>query len=86
MIQIRKHRLWGTVRIALLAMTLVGVLSGGLCLHAASFQQSVTELGLTEIPGDRTTPSFRLADLEGRMVSLQDYQGKVVMLYFWATW
>jgi peroxiredoxin len=46
----------------------------------------VTELGLTEIPGDRTAPSFRLPDLEGRMVSLHDHQGKVVMLYFWTTW
>jgi cytochrome oxidase Cu insertion factor (SCO1/SenC/PrrC family) len=86
MMQIRNHRLWGTVRVALLAMTLVGVLSGSLRLHAASIQQSVTELGLTEIPGDRIASSFRLPDLEGRMVSLQEHQGKVVMLYFWTTW
>lgn len=82
----RNHCLWGTVHVALLAMMLVGLLSGGSCLHAASLQQSVTELGLTEIPGDRTAPSFRLPDLEGRMVSLHDHQGKVVMLYFWTTW
>lgn len=86
MMQIRNHRLWGTFRVTLLAMTLVGVLTGGFRLHAASLQQSVMELGLTEIPGDLTAPSFRLPDLEGRMVSLQDYQGKVVMLYFWTTW
>ena len=86
MMQIGNHRLWGTLRITLLAMTLVGVLTGGSRLHAASPQQSVTALGLTEIPSDLAAPAFRLPDLEGRIVSLQDYQGKVVMLYFWTTW
>ncbi len=86
MMQIRNHRLRGTFRVTFLAMTLVGVLTGGSRLHAASFRQSVTELGLTEIPGDLAAPAFHLPDLEGRMVSLQDYQGKVVMLYFWTTW
>lgn len=31
-------------------------------------------------------PDFRLMDLHGNAVSLSDYQGKVVLLNFWATW
>jgi len=31
-------------------------------------------------------PSFTLTDLHGQTVSLSDYQGKVVLLNFWASW
>jgi len=31
-------------------------------------------------------PNFQLRDMEGRMVTLSDLRGKVVLLNFWATW
>ena len=31
-------------------------------------------------------PNFTLPDLDGKMVSLADYRGKVVFLNIWATW
>ena len=31
-------------------------------------------------------PDFTLADINGNVVSLSDYQGKVVFIDFWATW
>ena len=31
-------------------------------------------------------PEFELKDLQGKSVRLSDYQGKVVLLNFWATW
>lgn len=31
-------------------------------------------------------PSFRLKDLNGEEVTLEDYRGKVIFLNFWATW
>jgi thiol-disulfide isomerase/thioredoxin len=31
-------------------------------------------------------PSFDLRDINGRTVRLSDYQGKVVLINFWATW
>lgn len=34
----------------------------------------------------RTAPPLVGTDLDGKMVSLEDYRGKVVLLDFWATW
>lgn len=31
-------------------------------------------------------PDFTLTDLDGEQVSLSDYEGKVIILNFWATW
>jgi cytochrome c biogenesis protein CcmG/thiol:disulfide interchange protein DsbE len=36
--------------------------------------------------GSDQAPAFRLAGLDGKPASLADYQGKVVVLDFWATW
>ncbi|MBO9153492.1 redoxin domain-containing protein [Chitinophaga sp. GCM10012297] len=35
---------------------------------------------------DTVAPGFALRDLNGKMVSLSDFRGKVVVLDFWATW
>lgn len=34
----------------------------------------------------RPAPHFTLKDLEGRRVSLNEFDGKIVLLDFWATW
>ena len=31
-------------------------------------------------------PAFALPDLDGKTVRLADFRGKVLMLFFWATW
>lgn len=31
-------------------------------------------------------PEFELADVDGKMVKLSDFKGKVVLVNFWATW
>jgi len=46
----------------------------------------VKALGLLEPEKPITAPSFTLPDLRGKPVSLQEFQGKVVFLNFWATW
>lgn len=43
-------------------------------------------LGLQPYEPPKPAPAFALPDLEGRTVRLEDYRGKVVLLYFWATW
>jgi len=42
-------------------------------------------------PGERAeigqpAPCIQLKDLDGKLVSLSDYKGKIVLLDFWATW
>ena len=34
----------------------------------------------------KPAPAFALPDLQGKTVHLEDFRGKVVMLFFWATW
>lgn len=41
--------------------------------------------GVTPVPPVRVPPPT-LRDVGGRRVSLADFKGHVVMLYFWATW
>lgn len=36
-------------------------------------------------PGEKP-PAFKLPDLDGKMHSLSSYEGKVVLLNFWASW
>mgnify|MGYP002079002422 CR=1 FL=1 len=45
--------------------------------------ESFTPTGLA--PGDRP-PRFELPDLEGRMHTLKQYEGKGVLMNFWASW
>jgi len=34
----------------------------------------------------KPAPSFSLPSLDGHTVRLEDFRGKVVLLFFWATW
>ena len=83
---LKNHRPQGVLGAAMLVLALVGGISQGGLLHAASLQESMTALGLTAIPVEFAAPELRLADVQGTLVNLQAYRGKVVMLYFWTTW
>jgi cytochrome oxidase Cu insertion factor (SCO1/SenC/PrrC family) len=34
----------------------------------------------------KPAPAFSLPDLQGKVRALGDFRGKVLMLFFWATW
>jgi len=43
-------------------------------------------LDLEKYDPPKPAPGFSLPDLEGRPVRLADLHGKVVLLFYWATW
>jgi cytochrome oxidase Cu insertion factor (SCO1/SenC/PrrC family) len=43
-------------------------------------------LSIQRYDAPKAAPAFTLPDLEGRKVQLADYKGKVVLLFYWATW
>ena len=49
-------------------------------------KSSIKSAAKTRFEKGVPAPDFTLPDLDGKMVSLADYKGKVVFLNIWATW
>jgi cytochrome oxidase Cu insertion factor (SCO1/SenC/PrrC family) len=43
-------------------------------------------LDIQRYDAPKAAPAFTLPDLGGHPVKLADYKGKVVLLFYWATW
>ena len=46
----------------------------------------VAQSNITPWPKDKPTPMLELSDMQGRTWRLDQLQGKVVLINFWATW
>ena len=74
----------------MIARALAAALALGLLLTARAdaadaLDRLMRPLNLTGLPGARAT-DFSLPSVGGGKVSLAEQQGKVVLVYFWATW
>ena len=86
-----KIRGWRVTRITAWRRGLVsGLLAAGLAHAPASaaspdVSEALLAARITPLQGEAPT-GFTLADLHGKSVSLADFRGRAVLLYFWATW
>jgi hypothetical protein len=53
---------------------------------SAASAGDLAALGLQPYEPPKAAPAFALPDLEGRVRRLEDYRGKALLLFFWATW
>jgi len=43
-------------------------------------------VGLQPYDPPKPAPAFALPDLDGKTTRLEDFRGRVLLLFFWATW
>ncbi len=72
----------GRVWVGALLVACLAVWAGA---QAADLEDLLFDLQLIPLGGE-TPPAFTLESLDGKKVSLGDYRGKPVFLYFWASW
>ena len=53
---------------------------------AAAAAPDFAALDVEKYDPPKPAPGFSLPDLDGRPVRLADLHGKVVLLFYWATW
>jgi cytochrome oxidase Cu insertion factor (SCO1/SenC/PrrC family) len=58
----------------------------GLALAAPAASPDFGALDLEPYEPPKPAPAFSLPDLAGRTWNLAELRGKVVLLFFWATW
>ena len=75
-----------TAFLAMVGALLAGSLAWSAPASADDVDRYLRELQLNALPGERA-PGFSLPKLDGGgKTSLAEQQGKVVLVYFWATW
>jgi thiol-disulfide isomerase/thioredoxin len=73
-------------RIALVLATLVGIVAFALLANRATRIPVTRAVSTNQDNRPAASPDFTLKDLEDHDVSLSQFNGKVVLVNFWATW
>src|SRR5579862_7301907 len=81
-------------RLILLILALVVVIAFGVASFTYALRHSRASAGnsasspnvIRFVANPEAAPPFVLRDLDGKIVSTEDWKGKVVILNFWATW
>jgi cytochrome oxidase Cu insertion factor (SCO1/SenC/PrrC family) len=66
----------------LTAAAIATLLAAGAAPAATDFEA----LALQAYEPPKAAPAFALPDVEGRVKRLEDFRGKALLLFFWATW
>jgi cytochrome oxidase Cu insertion factor (SCO1/SenC/PrrC family) len=53
---------------------------------AVGAKPDFASMGIAPYDPPKTAPVLALPDLQGKTVRLADLKGKVVLVFFWATW
>ena len=67
-------------------LALVGLVVGLLATPSLGAEPDFAALEVQRYDPPKPAPDFELPDLNGQRVRLADFRGKIVLLYFWATW
>ena len=67
------------------AAAVVLVFCSGAARAADTIQDLAIDFRMTPLDG-QVAPAFTLSALDGKRLSLADFKGQVVLLYFWASW
>jgi cytochrome oxidase Cu insertion factor (SCO1/SenC/PrrC family) len=62
-----------------------GLVAAALAVSGAA-PADLAAVGIQPYQPPKPAPAFALPDLDGKPWSLADARGKVVLLFFWATW
>jgi peroxiredoxin len=79
-----RTRAWRVALGAVLALACLGLGSAGSTADAPDIPALMRDFGVGFLSGEPTPVT--LPDLGGERVALQSHRGRLVMLYFWATW
>ncbi|MBW2635323.1 MAG: redoxin domain-containing protein [Deltaproteobacteria bacterium] len=73
-------------KIIILYVIFISILCLGQDAYAKEEINIFDRMGVIRIEQTFDAPLFNLTDIDGNKKSLSSYQGKMVMLNFWATW
>jgi peroxiredoxin len=73
------------IAVAMLQALLLGFLLAATPPSDEELEERLWDLHIVPLDSE-TAPAFTLVSLAGKQVSLSDFRGRAVLLYFWATW
>ena len=71
--------------VAMLQALLLGFFLAATPASGEELQERIWDLHIVPLDSE-PAPDFTLQSLAGKRVSLSDFRGRAVLLYFWATW
>ena len=73
------------ITVTILQALLLGLLLAATPPLGDDLEERLWDLHIVPLDAE-PAPAFTLASLAGERVSLSDWRGRAVLLYFWATW